>query len=766
MASEFGVVLRRRRKAARLTQEELAERSGMSVRAIADVESGRTSRPHRRSVQLLADALGLTGPDRAELGAAARRDDSALLLGQAETSRRGQPVQTALVLRQLPAGIPHFAGRSGELGALVGLLGDGSGSAAAATVAAITGMPGVGKTTLAVHWAHQIAERYPDGQLYVDLRGYDPGQPMTPSDALAGFLRALGVAGQDVPAELDEQAARYRSLLAGRRMLVLLDNARDVAQVRPLLPGGPGCLVLVTSRSQLTSLVAVEGAYPLILDVLRPADARELLAGRLGPERITAEPGAVTELTELCARLPLALAIAAARAAIHPGLPIVALVTELRDAAGRLAALDAGDPASSVRAVFSWSYQKLGEPAARMFRLLGVHPGPDITAAAAASLAAVLPGQAREALTQLTRASLLTEHSPGRYAFHDLLRAYAAKQAQVIDSSVDRRAALHRTLDHYLHTASAGSLLLNRNRDRVALDPPQPQVRPEKLADRQQAVEWFRAERQVLLAHIERAVDGKFDRHAWQLPWATATFLNWHGYWRELLATGEPGLAAARQIGDLAGQAEVHRYLSQAQTRLGDRSGASANLSAALARYRQLGNHALQARTHLDLVGAREAEGRGLDALSHAEQALLLYRTSRHRPGECMALNAIGWAHAQLGHYQQALDYCRRALTIARELGNRAVEAAVLDSMGYAHYQLGQHAHAISCYQQAAEAHGDADDKLMRAVLLEHLGDAYHAAGDMGAAYRAWRQALSILDNLHHPDAQRVHARLRESSAG
>ena len=380
------------------------------------------------------------------------------------------------VPRQLPAAVAHFAGRTDELKALTGLLDAAAGGGGTVAISAIGGTAGVGKTALAVHWAHQVADRFPDGQLYVNLRGFDPSA--TPADAVRRFLDALQVPAAKIPPSPEAQQGLYRSLLAGQQMLIVLDNARDAAQVRSLLPGGQGCLVLVTSRSQLSSLVAAEGAYPVTLDVLSPAEARSLLESRLGPERVATQPRAAAELAGLCARLPLALAIAAARAALNPAQPLAALAAELRDAAGRLDALDAGDAAASVRAVFSWSYRQLPQPAARMFRLLGIHPGPDITSPAAASLAATPHDQARQALAQLTRASLLTEHAPGRYAFHDLLRAYATELATTQDRDTARRAATHRALDHYLYTASPSALVLYPQRDTLTLARPSPGCYP------------------------------------------------------------------------------------------------------------------------------------------------------------------------------------------------------------------------------------------------------------------------------------------------
>src|SRR5450755_804820 len=418
----FGFLLRRHRLAAGLTQEQLADRAELSVRTIRNLERGVTTRPLRHSVQQLAAALGLEAPAAEEFVAVATARSTA---GGQRYGGRGAPGAEESgrgwgVPRELPAPVPVFVGRHTKLAALSQVLDIPGG-----TVTAIGGTAGVGKTALAVHWAHQVADRFPDGQLYVNLRGYDPGQPASPAEALAGFLRALGIPGQGIPPETDQRAARYRSLLAERKMLIVLDNARDEDQVRPLLPASPASLVLVTSRKQLTGLAAADGAQMLSLDILPHGEAAQLLTARIGKDRAAAEPGAVDEIAALCAHLPLALAIAAARAATRPRFPLTQLAAELRGAAGRLDALDAGDPAASVRAVFSWSYQQLGPATARMFRLLGLHPGPDISVPATASLAAVDERRARRLLGELARDFLITEHAPGRYAFHDLLRAYA-----------------------------------------------------------------------------------------------------------------------------------------------------------------------------------------------------------------------------------------------------------------------------------------------------------------------------------------------------
>jgi len=352
---------------------------------------------------------------------------------------------------QLPPRVAGFAGREQELARLDAILSQaahgGQTRGAPTAIAAIIGTAGVGKTTLAVHWAHRVRERFPDGQLYVNLRGFDWCRPaVDQGHALRKILDALALSPERIPDDLQAQVGLYRSLLAGKRMLVVLDNARDAEQVRPLLPGSPGCLALVTSRNQLTGLVAIEGALPLGLDLLTVSEARDLLARRLGPDRVASEPEAASEIIERSARLPLALTITAARAATKPGFPLAVTAAELRQAATILDPFHGGDLATDVRAVFSWSYRTLSTDAARLFRLLGLHPGPDITLAAAAGLAGIPAEQARLLLAELAYAHLLTEHSPGRYAFHDLLRAYATEQAHTYDSDHDRHAAVVRIL--------------------------------------------------------------------------------------------------------------------------------------------------------------------------------------------------------------------------------------------------------------------------------------------------------------------------------
>lgn len=744
-----------------LSQEELAERSGLSVRAIANMEGGRTARPYRRSVRLLADALELPSSRREQLARASRRDVGIVPSAEAPDVGQFPPVTP----RELPAAVRYFAGRRAELDALTGLLSQAKGAPGTVVISAIGGTAGVGKTALAVYWAHQVAERFPDGQLYVNLRGFDPSrEPVEPATAVRGFLDALGVAAERVPASPQAQAGLYRSLLADKRVLIVLDNARDEDQVRHLLPASPGCLVVVTSRTQLAGMVAAEGAMPIALDVLTEPEAHQLLAQRLGEGRVTAEPAAVTELVNLCARLPLALAVTAARAAAYPGFRLSALAAELRDARTRLTALDAVDPAASVQAVFCWSYEQLSPSAARMFRLLAVHPGPDITVAAAASLAGAPPPHTRRFVAELVRSSLVTEHAPGRFAFHDLLRAYAQDQNRRGSAAAQTSAAVHRTLDHYLHTACHADRLLGVSRATITVTMPTDGVTPESLHDNDSAMAWFKAEHDVLMAVVRLAAEQKFDTHAWQIPWALVRYLDWTGNWNEWAATQRTALAAAERLGDQAGQAHAHRFLGDAHARLGSCHDTRTHLSRARELYRQIGDRVGEAHSRIRLAMTAELEGDFADALSNARQALDLYAFSGDRPGQAHALNAVGWCHVLLGDFAQALGYCGRALDLHREFGNKYGQAAAWDSLGYAHHHLGDHSLAIACYQQAIYLHSTVGDRCDQAEVLGRLAETYHAAGDTQTARDLWRQALAILDELHSPGAGRIRARLESVS--
>jgi DNA-binding SARP family transcriptional activator/Tfp pilus assembly protein PilF len=662
---------------------------------------------------------------------------------------------------QLPHRIPDFTGRDAELGRLDALLAAGrGGTGASVVITAITGTAGVGKTALAVHWAHQVSEHFPDGQLYVNLRGFDPGGAATdPAEAIRGFLDAFGVDPQQIPASVEAQAALYRSLLAGRRVLVLLDNAADEEQVRPLLPGSAGCLVIVTSRNQLPGLIVTEGAKPVVVDLLTVDEARRLLSRRIGEDRVSAETGAADDIIALCARLPLALMLVAARAATHPGFSLAALAAELREAGGSLDAFDNADQASNVRAVFSWSYRQLSAGGGRLFRLLGLHAGPDIALAAVTSLAGMPRDQVRPALAELTRAHLVTERVPGRFALHDLLRAYATETTVATDPEDDRLAARQRLLDHYLHAAYRADELLTRHRDRpFAPAGPGPDVTRENPADAKHALAWFETEHAVLLT-ILRQTRG-FDTHSWQLAWALAPYLGYQGYWRDRQDSQLIALDAARRLRDERAQALSHRLLGAAFLQLGDYDGARAHLQRALDLFAGLGDSAGQADAHRHLAWMLERLGQPAQALPHAQQALALFRAAGNETGQARALNAVGWFHAQLGDYSEALACCRQALDRQRMIDDHMGLAETYDSLGYIHRHLGHQYEATACHEEAISRFGELGNRYSEAETLVFLGDSHQSFGDPAAARGAWQRALTILEHLGHPGADRVRAKL------
>ena len=671
------------------------------------------------------------------------------------------PVRPWLVPRQLPAAPAHFIDRAAELAKLDELIGQTADSGGEPRVRAVVGSPGVGKSALATVWAHRAAGHFPEGQLYVNLKGFGPAaRPVLPEQAIRGFLQALGVPSAEIPETPDAQAALYRSVLAGKRVLVVLDNARDADQVRPLLPGSSRCAVLITSRDRLDGLVATVGARILTLDVMSEAESRELIGRRLGAARAQAEPEAVADLARLCAGLPLGLAIVAARAAARPGFRLAALSAELAGGDARLDALETADTTSSVREVFSWSYRQLSQPATRMFRLLGLHPGPDITVAAAASLGGTGRTQARRALAELTGAHLLTEHVPGRFTGHDLLRAYAAELAAEGESEADRDLARSRLGDHYLHTAAVAGQRLCPARPAVILGVAEPGTVPEKFASYAEALGWFSAEHQVLLAVADAAAATRGDARAWQLPALLTDYLNREGHWHDLAALGRAALAAAEQADDGLGRAHAHASIGVANLRVGCYRTARSHLLRASSLFGETGATAWQARNHLTVGVLFDRQGRHDKARRQAERALSLYQDLGYRAGEAHALENLGWHLANLGAATAAVDHCRRALDLNREVGNPIGEAHAWDHLGYAMHLVGDDAEAIACYRRALKLLREVRDRAEQGGVLARLGDIYSSVGNKTMAKAVWRRALAILEELHDLGADEVRSRL------
>jgi tetratricopeptide (TPR) repeat protein len=616
-------------------------------------------------------------------------------------------------------------------------------------ITAIGGTGGVGKTALAVHWAHQVARRFPDGQLYVNLRGYDPDQPMTATDALAGFLRALGLPGQHIPAEEAERAARYRSLLAGKRMLVLLDNASEVEQVRPLLPGSPTCTVVVTSRDALAGLVGRDGATRLDLDLLLLLlllllleDAVGLLRALIGA-RVDAGPGATAALAAQCCRLPLALRVAAELAVTRPDVSLAGLVGELADLQRRLDLLDAGgDPRTAVRAVFSWSYQHLDADAARTFRLLGLHPGTDYDLYAAVALTSTTLGHARQVLDALTRAHLIQPATPGRYGMHDLLRAYARELADALDGEDQGRSALTRLFDYYLHAAAtAMDTLVPAERHRRPRIPP-PGTPAPLTSDPAAAQMWLDTERASLVAMAAHTAEHGWPGHATRLAAIVFRYLETGCHYPDAIIIHDQARTAARRVGDRAAEATALNALGLID--LGRYQQAASRLQQALGLFRQTGDRTGQARALGNLGSNYFYQGRYEQATSLYEQALNIYRETGDRAGETTALGNLGMVEERQGRYEEAARHQQQSLALARETGDSTGESCALVNLGVVSLRQGRYPHAIGQLQRAMVLFRETRARNGEAETLTRIGEVCLRQGRCEQASHHHQQALAV----------------------
>lgn len=679
--------------------------------------------------------------------------------------------QPWLARRQLPATVHQFVGRAAALETLDTLLPqvDAGGVFAPTTgsrTVVISGTAGVGKTTLAIHWAHHAGEYFPDGQLYVNLQGYHPTEePMEPGRAVRRFLDALKVPIQDMPVDDDTLIDLYRSTLAQRRVLIVVDNARSADQVRPLLPGGAGCVVVVTSRDSLTGLVASEGAQIVNLDLLNMQEATDLLSSRIGVQRTSAEPQMVEQIVASCAHLPLPLAAVAAWAAARPTFPLQVLAEQLQDHRNDLTALVGADAATDVQAVFSWSYRTLSPAAAELFRLLGLHDGPDVGVSAVAAMLAVPPGRATRLLAELTTANLINEYQPGRYQWHDLLGAYAAGLTRETDGELAGEQASARLWDHYVAASTWAAEILNPVRDQV---PPLADA-VTMVGGHLDAAAWFAAEYPVLLATLHRAFEVKSDVHVWQLARNMAVYCERKVYWQDWLSIHRMALQSAVRLGERQGEAAIRRSKARAESRLGRAEVAHAHLEQALHLSVADGDVLGEALTSIELAQLHESRHNLPQALDHAFRAVELFRGADHQTGLARALTTLGWVRAQRGELWEGLNACRMALAAHDRSRYRDLDgtAVTLDTLGYVYQRSGDCNSAVSTYRRAVNLVREIGADLVReAATLRRLGDCLKRTGHADESRQAWEDALRILNELDHPDAELLRTRLGQPAIG
>ena len=678
---------------------------------------------------------------------------------------------TGSVMRPIPAQLPHdvpgFTGRELELATLESLAAGPENTAVVISV--IDGVAGVGKTALAVHFAHRVAAGFPDGQLFVNLRGFDPDlPPLASADVLAGFVRALGAGSSLAPRDLDELAAMYRSLLSGRRVLVVLDNAASAGQVRPLLPGTAGCLAIVTSRNTLSGLGARDGARRLTLDLLPPGDAVTLIGRIAGTQRTAVDPAATDRLAQLCGRLPLALRITADRAASHRHLSMTDLVDELTLEHDRLDALSADEKTTQVRAVFSWSYQALEPGPGRAFRLLGLHPGPDISTPEAAALIDAQIPATRQLLATLTGGHLLGETARDRYQFHDLVRVYAAECAQAREPESHRTAAVRRLLTWFMHTADAFGRTMSPASQHVLLDPPPPSCRPPVFTTPRQALDWAGSEIASLIPALRQAAALGDDAIAWKFP---ATLAYVFGYLQvcgflpkeaDLLPAFDSALAATLRLGDRAAEALILTLLADTYLHAGRPAQAIEHCQHAVAISAETGDlHGQWEPRQIEGISYLALE-RFSEALDCLQQAVMIARQTSDRWAEGMSLIWLGAVHEHLGSFEAAIDLPGKAAALLEKTGNRWQHAFAIQRLAEACHRYGRIGDAPSHYRQAQAIFHEIGDRLTEATVLMELGQARRDLGEADAARQCWQEALGMFEDLADTRAEQVRSKLRD----
>jgi tetratricopeptide (TPR) repeat protein/transcriptional regulator with XRE-family HTH domain len=742
-AFSFAGLLRQLRAEAQLTQEELAEAASVSRRSVSDLERGISRTAHKDTALLLAGALGLSGPVREVFVAAARgRVPAAGVL----TARQGLApgAFAAAATRTLPRDIAAFTGRQAELAQLMETLAGAAANGGVVGIHAIDGMAGIGKTTFAVHAAHRLTALFPDGQFFLPLHAHTPGQrPVGPADALASLLLTAGVAAGQIPPGLEARAARWRDQVAGKKVLLLLDDAAGHEQVRPLLPGTAGSLVLVTSRRRMAAL---EDVTVISLDTLPPGEAAVLLA------RLAARPGvrtgdvAVGELARLCGYLPLAIGMLASQLRHHPAWTAAGLATELSAAKERLALMHAENV--SAAAAFSLSYQDLTPGPQRLFRRLGLLPGPNFDAYTTAALDGTGLDEARRQLGELYDQHLIAEPARGRYQLHDLLREHARALAAA-DNPAESQASTGRLLDYYLHTSlAAGRHIPTYTAVQGRPPPGPPPADSPDLSTLRDAATWLEAERPNLRAAADYAAIRGMHLYAVEIPAAVGDFLRAHGDWGEATALHQTALAAARRAGDRPGEALALRQLGILAWLSGDYSSAAASLTMAVALYDELGDQPGEAYA-LDHLGiTQQWTGDYAASLASRQQALAVARASGDRLAEALAIVHLGEIQQLMGEYPSARACAEQALEMFRRLGHRLGEADALASVGYLQLETGDFPAAAATLQLALKLYRDLEHRPFQAGIINALGYVQQCAGDYAAAAASLQQALELQREL------------------
>jgi DNA-binding SARP family transcriptional activator/tetratricopeptide (TPR) repeat protein len=674
-----------------------------------------------------------------------------------------EPPADAPLLDQLPPLPRRFVGRAAELSLLTEAMA-GNHPPEMPGLTLLVGMAGVGKTALALTWAHASAEVYPDGRIYLDLKGFaERSAPLAVDEAVRILLDCFGVPEHRLPATAAGRVALYRAELADRRLLIVLDNVGHPDQVRPLLPPiGSPAQVLATSRNALASLVTIDFARTLRLEPLSTRESRDLLNLRLGSERTIGHERAVAAIAEHCAHLPLALVVAAGRAWVGPDIPLEDLAAQLGELGSSLGALDGGDTAINVRTVLSWSYCQLSTRAARLYRLLALHPGPDISVAAAASIAALPLPEAQAALTELVAMNMATADLDGRHRRHNLLEAFAAEQLVAEEDEAERDAAYRRLVDHYLR-AAVGAHIHGATVASPApseLLPPLPGTVSAPITDFASGIAWFASEREVLSALVPAVAAAGLETEVWQLACALSSSLSREGRLKEDLANARLALTAAERLADPVAQAHVHRIFGRDLPRLGDAEGGLRHLDEAMVLYSAAGHAQGVAETKRTIANVLVVQGDLTEALPLLHEYLAYVEAVGDAQGQAMGLNALGWSYAHLGRLPEALACCHKALSIKLATGRQDHLGVLWDSLGLIHHRLGDLDEAQCCYRRAIEACLAEGDTSQAALSSMRLGDTLRDKGDHCAARVTWRDALAVLEAARRPEAETVRERL------